>query len=89
MKTMTKTTTTTMTGAGIVILHGGVMGRSRGGMLEKGSMERACWKVGDVEEEGEMEIGTLTMNDDNDDQVFLGIKGELESATIVPKIIPI
>ncbi|KAK0234781.1 hypothetical protein EDD85DRAFT_792782 [Armillaria nabsnona] len=88
-KTTTKTTMTMMMGAGTVMLCGGAMGTSRGGMLDKESMERACWKAEDVKKEGGMEIETPTTNNDDDDQAFLGVKGGLESATIVPKTIPV
>ncbi|PBK83803.1 hypothetical protein ARMGADRAFT_1089029 [Armillaria gallica] len=50
-------------------------GMIRGGILGKEGMEETCWRVGDIEEDGRMKIGTLAACDDNDGHAFLGFKG--------------
>ena len=44
-------------------------------MLEKEDVDRGCWRVGYVEEEGGIKIGTPTDDDDDDSYVLLGIAG--------------
>ncbi|KAK0231967.1 hypothetical protein EDD85DRAFT_792876 [Armillaria nabsnona] len=66
--------------------NGGRGGNSllRGGLLEQERVEGARWRAGEIEEEGRMKLRTPTMNDDDDDQAFLGVKGQLKGATIAP-----
>ncbi len=63
------------------------MGRSIGGILGKESVEGTRWRVGDIEEDGRMKIGTLAAHNDDDDdgRALLGFKGRLEGATNVPR----
>ncbi|PBL04511.1 hypothetical protein ARMGADRAFT_1057234 [Armillaria gallica] len=79
---------TTTTWVGAVILHCGAMGRSRGGMLGKESVEGTRWRVGDIKEDGRTKIKTpAAHNDDNDNDghTLLGFEGQLEGATNVPR----
>ncbi len=56
-------------------------------MLGKESMEGRCRKVGDVEEEGMMMIGTPTADDSNDGHASLGIGRGVKGALNAPRII--
>ncbi len=56
-------------------------------MLGKESMEGRRRKVGDVEEEGTMMIGTLTADDSDDGHTSLGIGRGVEGAPNAPRII--
>ncbi len=43
--------------------------------MEQERVEGACWRVGEIEEEGKMKVETPTMNNDDDDQALLGLTG--------------
>ncbi len=58
-------------------------------MLGKESIQGAHWRVGDIEEEGVMKIGTPMVNDDDGNEALLGIEGRLKGATSLPRIITI
>ncbi|PBK88963.1 hypothetical protein ARMGADRAFT_1167750 [Armillaria gallica] len=75
---------TTMTWVGAIILHCGAMGRSRGGMLGKESVEGTRWRVGDIKEDGKMKI-RMPAAHNNNGHTLLGFEGRLEGATNVPR----
>ncbi|PBK93590.1 hypothetical protein ARMGADRAFT_1030188 [Armillaria gallica] len=77
--------TTTATWAGAIILHCGAMRRSRGGILEKESLEGTRWRTGDIEEDGGMKIGTPAVHNDDDRHTPLGFDGQLEGAMNVSR----
>ncbi len=81
--TTNETTATTTMWAGAVMLHCGAMRRSRGGILEKESLEGTGWRAGDIEEDGGTRIGTPAVHDDDDRHTPLGFDGRLEGATNV------
>ncbi len=56
-----------------------------GGWLRKEDVEGRCWMVGDVEEDGATKIEMPTVDNDNDDKVLLGIEGQPDGTTTLPR----
>ncbi len=76
---------TMMMVGGTATLCCGAMGRSRGKILGKESVEGRRKQAGNTEEEGGRKIGTPMAHDNDDRDPLLGVEG-LGDATNAPKI---